>query len=260
MADSRSNGATQSAAIIIIGNEVLSGRTQDQNLAFLAEQLAALGIPVAEARVIRDQEAAIVKAVNDCRRRYRYVFTTGGIGPTHDDITAAAIAKAFAVPLLRDSRALKLLQQQYQAGELNPARLKMADIPEGAELIQNPVSRAPGFQLANVFVLPGVPSIMRAMFDGLKPRLQGGTPLVSRTVSAFTTEGSIATALAALQARHRVVEIGSYPFIRHGRFGVSLVIRAGDRTAVDHAAEDIASMLKQLGIQPIEDDDSALAG
>jgi molybdenum cofactor synthesis domain-containing protein len=260
MPDSNSSDATdQAAAVIIIGNEVLSGRTQDQNLAFLAGQLAALGIPVAEARVVRDEEAAIVEAVNLCRRRYRYVFTTGGIGPTHDDRTASAIAKAFALALERDPRALALLQQQYQAGELNEARLKMADLPQGASLIQNPVSRAPGFQVENVFVLPGVPSIMRAMFDGLKPRLQGGTPVISRTVSAFTTEGSIAIPLAALQARHRVVEIGSYPFIRHGRFGVSLVARAADTAAVNDAARDISEMFKRLDIPPIEDDDAITA-
>jgi molybdenum cofactor synthesis domain-containing protein len=241
------------AAVVIIGNEVLSGRTQEQNLQFLAERLGALGIAVEEARIVRDEEGAIADAVNECRARYEYVFTTGGIGPTHDDVTAAGIARAFGVAVLRNPRAVALLEQQYAPAEINEARLKMADIPEGATLIENPVSRAPGFQIQNVFVLPGVPSIMRAMFDGLRFRLRGGTPVASVTVSAFTTEGSIATLLAALQARHRAVEIGSYPFVRAGRFGVSLVVRASDRNAVDKAADDIASMLRGLDIEPIRD-------
>ncbi len=241
------------AAVVIIGNEVLSGRTQEQNLQFLADRLGALGIAVAEARVVRDDEDAIVEAVNDCRRRYDYVFTTGGIGPTHDDRTAASIAKAFGIALLRNPRAVVLLEQQYPPGEINEARLKMADIPDGAALLDNPVSRAPGFQIENVFVLPGVPSIMRAMFDGLRFKLKGGAPVASITVSAFTTEGSIATPLAALQTRHRVVEIGSYPFVRAGRFGVSLVVRATDRVAVEKAADDIIAMLRSLDIAPIRD-------
>ena len=241
------------AAIVIIGNEVLSGRTQDQNLQFLADKLGALGIVVEEARVVRDDEDAIGDAVNACRQRYEYVFTTGGIGPTHDDRTAASIAKAFGVALLRNPRAVALLEQQYAPGEINEARLKMADIPDGATLLDNPVSRAPGFLIENVFVLPGVPSIMRAMFDGLRFRLRGGAPVASLTISAFTTEGSIATPLAALQARHRAVEIGSYPFVRSGRFGVSLVVRATDRTAVEKAADDIIALLRGLDIEPIRD-------
>lgn len=241
------------AAIVIIGNEVLSGRTQDQNLQFLADKLGALGIVVEEARVVRDDEDAIGDAVNACRQRYEYVFTTGGIGPTHDDRTAASIAKAFGVALLRNPRAVALLEQQYAPGEINEARLKMADIPDGATLLDNPVSRAPGFLIENVFVLPGVPSIMRAMFDGLRFRLRGGAPVASLTISAFTTEGSIATPLAALQARHRAVEIGSYPFVRSGRFGVSLVVRATDRAAVEKAADDIIALLRGLDIEPIRD-------
>ncbi len=241
------------AAIVIIGNEVLSGRTQDQNLQFLADKLGALGIVVEEARVVRDDEDAICDAVNACRQRYEYVFTTGGIGPTHDDRTAASIAKAFGVALLRNPRAVALLEQQYTPGEINEARLKMADIPDGATLLDNPVSRAPGFLIENVFVLPGVPSIMRAMFDGLRFRLRGGAPVASLTISAFTTEGSIATPLAALQARHRAVEIGSYPFVRSGRFGVSLVVRATDRAAVERAADDIIALLRGLDIEPIRD-------
>lgn len=241
------------AAVIVIGNEVLSGRTQDRNLVFLAERLAALGIPVAEARVIRDEEATIIAAVDICRATYTYVFTTGGIGPTHDDITSAAIARAFGVPLLRDPRAVDLLQQHYATDQLNEARLKMANIPQGADLLDNPVSRAPGFRLGNVFVLPGVPAIMRAMFDGLAPTLKGGPPVIARTISAFTTEGAIAQPLGEIQAEHPVVEIGSYPFVRAGRLGVSLVVRATDRAAVAQAAQAVSAMLAQAGAEPIEE-------
>ncbi|HRW61239.1 MAG TPA: molybdopterin-binding protein [Defluviicoccus sp.] len=241
------------AAVIVIGNEVLSGRTQDRNLVFLAERLAALGIPVAEARVIRDEEAAIIAAVDICRATYTYVFTTGGIGPTHDDITSAAIARAFGVPLLRDPRAVGLLQQHYATDQLNDARLKMANIPQGADLLDNPVSRAPGFRLGNVFVLPGVPAIMRAMFDGLAPTLKGGPPVIARTISAFTTEGAIAQPLGEIQAQHPAVEIGSYPFVRAGRLGVSLVVRATDRAAVAAAGQAVSAMLAQAGAEPIEE-------
>jgi molybdenum cofactor synthesis domain-containing protein len=238
------------AAVIVIGNEILSGRTQDRNLNYLAERLGALGIPVVEARVVRDDEAAIVEALNTCRRRHAYVFTTGGIGPTHDDITTAAVARAFGVELVRrDPRAMELLRQQYTAGELNEARMKMADIPAGAELIDNPVSRAPGVRIGNVFVLPGVPAIMRAMFDGLAAGLRGGAPVVSRTVSAYVTEGGIATALAEVQRRHGDVEIGSYPFIRSGRFGVSLVARGTDADRVEAAAGALVDMLRILQVE-----------
>ena len=244
---------TVTAAVVIIGNEVLSGRTQDRNLVFLAERLAALGIPVAEARIVRDQEQEIIAAVDACRAAYTYVFTTGGIGPTHDDITSAAIARAFGVPLRRDPRAVQLLQQHYATENLNEARMKMADIPEGADLLDNPVSRAPGFRLGNVFVLPGVPAIMRTMFDGLAPALKGGPPVIARTISAFTTEGSIALPLGAIQAQHADVEIGSYPFVRAGRLGTSLVVRATDRAALTRAADAVSAMLVQAGIEPIEE-------
>jgi molybdenum cofactor synthesis domain-containing protein len=247
------------ACVIIIGNEILSGRTRDANLVYLATALGEIGIRLMEARVIRDDEDAIVATVNACRSVYDYVFTTGGIGPTHDDITAASIAKAFAVPLIRHPQAMALLSQHYRPDEFNEARQRMADIPEGAELIDNPVSRAPGFQIANVFVLPGVPMIMRAMFDGLRPRLKGGAPVLSRTISAYTTEGSIAAALTDIQARHPLVEIGSYPFIRSGRFGVSLVVRSANGTALDDAAADVRAMLQAAGAAPIEDDQPAEA-
>jgi molybdenum cofactor synthesis domain-containing protein len=204
-------GGDVTACLIIVGNEILSGRTQDTNLNFLARELGALGIRLREARVVPDEEWAVVEAVNAARARHTYVFTTGGIGPTHDDITAACVAKAFGVPLTRHPEAERRLLAYYPPEKVNEARLKMADTPEGAELIDNPVSVAPGFRIGNVHVLPGVPSIMRAMFEGLRAGLRGGAPVVSRTITVYAPEGEIAGPLAEIQARHPDVEIGSYP-------------------------------------------------
>lgn len=245
---------TVSAAVIVIGNEVLSGRTADANLPFLAKALNELGVRVREARIIPDDEDTIVATVNACRETFDYVLTTGGIGPTHDDITAASIAKAFAVPIERNEGALRALEQHYQPNELNEARRKMADIPQGASLIDNPVSKAPGFQLGNVFVLPGVPAIMRAMFDGIRERLRGGAPMLSRSIAAFTTESAVAASLGQIQKEHASVEIGSYPFVRAGRFGVSLVIRATERKALERAAEAVKALIRAVGEEPIEDE------
>jgi molybdenum cofactor synthesis domain-containing protein len=250
-------GRTVSACVIIIGNEILSGRTHDANLPYLAKALNGVGIRVMEVRVVRDDERAIIEAVNACRAAYDYVFTTGGIGPTHDDITAASIAKAFSVPIKRDSRAVDLLTRHYAAANLNEARLKMAEVPEGATLIDNPVSSAPGFRIGNVFVLPGVPSILQAMVDGLVVTLRGGDPVLSRTISAFATESAIAGPLSAVQEAHPQVEIGSYPFLRSGRFGVSLVVRSTNRPALDAAAAAVAAMLRGLAIDPILEDEVA---
>jgi molybdenum cofactor synthesis domain-containing protein len=244
--------APVTAAILIIGNEILSGRTQDVNLGFLAQELGKLGIRVREARVVPDVEAEIVEAVNHCRKRYDLVFTTGGIGPTHDDITSASLAKAFGVEWVRDPEAVDLLRRHYEGGMLNEARLRMATVPKGARLIDNPVSTAPGFEIGNVFVLAGVPSIMRAMFDGLKARLPGGQPVNSRTVSTYLGEGTIAEALGALQARFPALEIGSYPFFRRGKFGTSLVIRGTDAGALDAAAEGVRALIRDHGAEPIE--------
>ena len=232
--------------MLIIGNEVLSGRTQDANLAFLAARLSDLGIPVIEARVVPDEEDGIIEALQALQARATYVFTTGGIGPTHDDITAAAIAKAFGVPLVRDPEALRRLREHYAGLDVNEARLKMADVPQGATLIDNPVSTAPGFRIGNVFVLAGVPSIARAMFDALAPSLAGGPPVVSRTVPCSIPEGDFAADLAQVQARHPDVSIGSYPFFRPGRVGVNLVIRGTDPAAVDAAAADVEAMVQRL--------------
>jgi molybdenum cofactor synthesis domain-containing protein len=247
------------ACVVIIGNEILSGRTHDANLPYLAQAMNAVGIRIMEARVVRDDGGAIVDAVNACRAAYDYVFTTGGIGPTHDDITAASIAKAFGVELGRDARALDLLTRHYAAADLNEARLKMAEVPKGAVLIDNPVSSAPGFQIGNVFVLPGVPRILQAMVDGLVSRLRGGDPVLSRTISAFTTESGIAQPMSAVQDRYPEVEIGSYPFVRSGRFGVSVVVRSTDRAALSTAAAAVAAMLRGLGIEPILEDEAPAA-
>ena len=249
-------GRTVSACVIIIGNEILSGRTHDANLPYLAKALNGVGIRVMEARVVRDDERAIIEAVNECRAHYDYVFTTGGIGPTHDDITAASIAKAFSVPIKRDPRAVDLLTRHYAATNLNEARLKMAEVPEGASLIDNPVSSAPGFRIGNVFVLPGVPSILHAMVDGLVVTLRGGDPVLSRTISAFATESAIAAPLSSVQDAHPQVEIGSYPFVRSGRFGTSLVLRSADHVALDAAAADVVAILSSLAIEPIFEDET----
>jgi molybdenum cofactor synthesis domain-containing protein len=242
------------AAVLVIGNEILSGRTQDANLAYLARRLNEIGVQLREARVVPDVEEDIVRAVNECRTRFDYVLTTGGIGPTHDDITAESVAKAFGVPLIRNAEAVARLERHYVPGMLNEARLRMANTPEGAALIDNPVSAAPGFQIGNVIVLAGVPSIMQAMFEGLKDRLIGGAPMLSRTVGAFVPEGTIAKDLGELQARFPDLEIGSYPFFRQGRFGASFVLRGPDRDAIDRAASDLRTIIARLGAEPLEDE------
>ena len=241
---------TVSAAILIIGNEILSGRTRDANMAFLGERLTALGIPVVEARIVPDDRDAIGTAVNDLRSRCTYVFTSGGIGPTHDDITAAAVARAFGVPLERNAAALRLLESHYPPDMLNAARLSMADIPVGAVLIDNPVSRAPGFRLDNVHVLAGVPQILQAMFDGLACGVGGGAPPVAKTVSCDIGEGTVAAGLAAIEAAHPGVSIGSYPYFRPGGHGASLVVRGTDADLVASAAAAVADLVKSLGGNP----------
>jgi molybdenum cofactor synthesis domain-containing protein len=239
------------ACLVIIGNEILSGRTKDANLPWIAARLNALGIELCEVRVVPDVTARIVEAVNEVRARYDHVFTTGGIGPTHDDITADAIARAFGVALLRDPRAVALLQAHYQPGQLNEARLRMANIPEGADLIDNPVSRAPGFRIGNVHVMAGVPAIMQAMFDAVAPTLKGGPVVHSRTVTCGLPEGVLAADLAAVEQRHAGVSIGSYPWFRMGATGVSLVLRGIDGAALDRAAADLAAVIRRLGGEPV---------
>jgi molybdenum cofactor synthesis domain-containing protein len=245
---------TVTACVLIFGNEILSGRTQDVNLAYLATQLNAIGVRLREARVVADVEDEIVRAVNECRSRYDYVFTTGGIGPTHDDITSECVAKAFGLPLIRNPQAVAILEKHYPPGQLNEARLRMANTPEGAALIDNPVSAAPGFQIGNVFVMAGVPSIMRAMFDGIRHRLRGGAPVRSATVATYLGEGVIAKDLGALQERYGELEIGSYPFFRGGKFGTSLVLRGTDEARIAAAAEELRGLIRRLGGEPIEGD------
>jgi molybdenum cofactor synthesis domain-containing protein len=244
---------TFTACLIIVGNEILSGRTKDANLPFIAERLEKLGIPLKEVRVVADEEPAVVKAVNECRAVYSYVFTTGGIGPTHDDITSECIARAFGVRLIRDPRAVKLLQSHYEdPSQLNEARLRMANIPEGADLIDNPVSRAPGFKIGNVYVMAGVPRIMQAMFEGIAPGLRGGPPVLSRTVSTRLGEGVIAEGLSAIQGRFPDLTLGSYPYYRIGMVGTSLVARGTDVARLDAAAAELRQMIRALGSEPIE--------
>jgi molybdenum cofactor synthesis domain-containing protein len=245
------------AAVLVIGNEILSGRTKDVNLGYLAEELTKLGIRLREARVVADVPADIVAAVNECRARYDYVFTTGGIGPTHDDITSACVAQAFGVPLILDERARAMLERNYPPGGLNEARLRMAHVPKGASLIDNPVSAAPGFRMENVFVMAGVPSIMRAMFDGLKGNLVGGSPVLSLTVSAFLGEGIIAAGLGALQQRYADLDIGSYPFFRQSRYGASFVLRGTERPRLEAAAKELRALIRELGAAPIEGEPAA---
>ena len=234
------------ACLVIIGNEILSGRTQDANLAIIGKKCDALGIRLTETRIIPDVEADIVATVNHCRAQFTYIFTTGGIGPTHDDITAAAIARAFNVEVVRNEEAVNALDRYYEPGFLTEARLKMADIPQGARLIDNPVSGAPGFQLENVFVLPGVPSIMEAMFDGLTDRLVGGDPILTENVLTNLLESVIAKDLEALQEKYPDVNMGSYPYFRKGKLGVNLVLRGTDGARMNTAAEELAAAIRRL--------------
>jgi molybdenum cofactor synthesis domain-containing protein len=243
---------TVTAALVIIGNEILSGRTRDENLAFLARELNGIGIQLREARIVPDAEADIVEAVNACRARHDHVFTTGGIGPTHDDITAASVARALDRPLVRHPEAERRLLAYYPPEKVNEARMKMADTPEGAELIDNPVSVAPGFTVESVHVLPGVPSILQAMLPGLKPRLQGGAVVRSRTLTVFCPEGDLASPLAEIQARHPTVEIGSYPFMRQDRFGATVVLRSVDEAAIAATADELLAEVRERGIEVLD--------
>jgi molybdenum cofactor synthesis domain-containing protein len=239
--------------MVVIGDEILSGRTQDTNTNYLARFLGSLGIDLKEARVVPDVEAAIVAAVNAVRVKHDYVFTTGGIGPTHDDITADAIARAFAVSIDYHPEALDLIGARYKPGEFNDMRKRMARIPAGASLIYNSVSAAPGFQIENVFVMAGVPMIMRAMLEDVAPRLKRGAPVHTATVSAPVPEGRIAAALAAIQEAHKSVAVGSYPYYREDGFGVQLVVRGRDAADVDAAAGEIEAALRAQGFDPIRE-------
>ena len=235
------------AALIIIGNEILSGRTKDKNLAYLAEWLNEIGIQLYEVRVIRDDEKEIIDCVNLLRKKFNYVFTTGGIGPTHDDITTESIAKAFDVELETNPEALKILQGYYKKGDLNEARLKMTLLPKGAQLVENPVTKAPGFKMDNVFVMAGIPSIMQGMLEGARVFLEIGTKMSSKSIDVFMPESFVATELSQIQDNYLNVEIGSYPFNKDGKFGTSLVMRSADLEALDRCEIEVAEMIKKLG-------------
>ena len=231
------------AALLVIGDEILSGRTKDKNIGFVADHCNRIGIRLKEVRIVADDAAAIVKAVNDLRPAYTYVFTTGGIGPTHDDITADAVAKAFGVPIDIDQRAVALLRERYAEADLTPARLRMARIPKGAELVENPVSKAPGFQFENVIVMAGVPAIMEAMLLAVTPRLRTGPKLLSETLRVAAAEGQIAAPLGACQRAFPDVAMGSYPFFEDGRPGANLVLRSIDKARLRLAKKDLIARL-----------------
>jgi len=253
MSDTEASDRVFTACLLIIGNEILSGRTTDANLPYLAKRLNELGVRLKEVRVVSDSEPAIVKAVNETRVLYDYVFTTGGIGPTHDDITSGCVARAFGTVLERNPEAVRRLERHYPPGSLNEARLRMAEIPVGAALIDNPVSTAPGFKLGNVHVMAGVPRIMQAMFEGIAPGLVGGKPVQSRSVSCTLGEGVLAKGLGEIQARHPQVDVGSYPYYRVGGFGVSLVARGTDPKELETVAQEIAALITSLGGTPVFD-------
>ena len=233
------------AALIIIGNEILSGRTQDKNLSYLANWLNEIGIQLSEVRVIRDEEKVIIDTVNHLRSEYDYVFTTGGIGPTHDDITSLSIARAFGVELEVNDKALSILKEYYKDGELTEARMKMTMIPVGADLVDNPVSKAPGFKMDNVFVMAGIPSIMQGMLEGARRFLKGGDVVKSMSIDVFTPESNVAQALTDLQKKYNDVEIGSYPFSKDNRFGTTLVMRSSNEKRLHQCDEELKELMKE---------------
>jgi len=242
---------TPTAAVMIIGNEILSGRTPDANLAYIAQKLSGIGVKLCEARVVPDIEADIIKTVNELRARYTYVFTTGGIGPTHDDITAASIARAFDVKLIENKEARARLLAYYTEPNINPARLRMALTPENAALIDNPISAAPGFRVENVYVLAGVPNIMQAMMDNIAASLKHGPAIHSIAISGAVAESTIADELAAIAKCWAETDIGSYPWFRQGQYGTSFVVRGTDKEAVNKAADDIFSLLEKRTAKPV---------
>ena len=239
------------ATIIIIGNEILSGRTQDTNTSTISLWLNSLGVKVQEVRVIPDVEGVIVKTINEVRKKNNYVFTTGGIGPTHDDITAKSISKAFNVKYEVNKEAYKILENYYKQGEFNEGRQKMAWTPSQAKLISNPTSGAPGFIIGNVYCLPGVPSILKSMLGGLNNLISGGKPIVSHTINLRTVESEIAKSLTLVQDSNKDVEIGSYPFFKAGKLGVAIVIRSDDQSKIDICNSQILEFVNKKNIKII---------
>ena len=240
------------AAILIIGNEILSGRTQDTNTSTLATWLNSIGVKVGEVRIIPDIEKTIIDTLNLLRENYNYVFTSGGIGPTHDDITAASVSKAFGIKYEIHKEAYKILEAYYKPGEFNEGRQKMVWMPENANLILNPTSGAPGFSVENVFCLPGVPSILKSMLGGLTNKIVGGEPILSLTISLRTVESEIANSLTKVQNDNLDVEIGSYPFFQAGKLGVSIVIRSEDQTKIDECSSQILKFVNEKNIEVVD--------
>jgi len=245
------NNRIWTAALLVIGDEILSGRTQDKNIAQVAAWLNRQGIRLEEVRVVPDVGARIASAVNELRRTYDYVMTTGGIGPTHDDITVDSIAAAFEVPVIVHPEARRILEDYYATrGGVTDARLRMARVPEGAELLPNPTSGAPGVRMDNVFILAGVPSIAAAMMEALDGKLEGGRPMVSATVGAYAAESEVADLLREAEAANDGVAIGSYPFFKDGRYGANFVVRSDDGNLVERTAKDLERRLSEAGFEP----------
>ena len=240
------------AAILIIGNEILSGRTQDTNTSTLATWLNSIGVKVQEVRVIPDIEKTIIDTLNVLRKENEYVFTTGGIGPTHDDITAESVSKAFGLKYEIHKEGYKILEAYYKPGEFNEGRQKMIWMPENAELILNPTSGAPGFSVENVFCLPGVPSIMKSMLGGLINKIVGGEPILSHTISLKTVESEIANSLTEVQDNNKDVEIGSYPFFHAGKLGVSIVLRSENQSRIDECNLQILNFVNEKNIEVVD--------
>jgi molybdopterin-biosynthesis enzyme MoeA-like protein len=240
------------AAVVIIGNEILSGRTQDTNLRDIAVTVGGWGLRVTEARVVPDVEATIVSVVNEVRARHDYVFTTGGIGPTHDDITAACIAKAFGVALVEHPEIAAIIRKREAPPEVMTARLRMALVPEGSGLIDNVTGGPPGFFIGNVYVMAGIPTVMRAMLGSLATKLKGGAVVQSRSITAYVAESAIAARLRSIQDQHTDIDIGSYPFSREGKFGTTLVARGTSESPLQETVDEIKAMIVALGETPIE--------
>ena len=234
-----------SASLIIIGDEILSGRTEDKNLAYLAKWLGKLGIYLLEVRIVLDDESDIIEAVNALRKRYDYVFTTGGIGPTHDDITTESVAKAFGVKTKIDDDALTKMKEYLAGKELTEPLLKMLYIPEGGELIYSPATKAPGYKIENVFVMAGIPTIMQGMLEGMYAYLEKGEVVHSRSFDIFVGESLFAEKLTVIQDRFTSLDIGSYPFSRDGKYGATIVIRSSDENKLDACEEEIRDLIKE---------------
>ena len=252
------------ACLLIIGNEVLSGRTRDANLQHLATALGERGIPMREARVIPDVADTIIATLNEVRTRFTYVFTTGGIGPTHDDITSECVARAFGVPWEVHEESRRIMEADYARRDppttMNAARLRMATLPRGATPVLCKETSAPGFRMGNVFVMAGVPRIMRSMLEEIVPTLEGGRPVQMRAVHADgLLEGNIAAALEAIQHRHPELDVGSYPYYRAGGNGVALVAKGTDAAALDAAAGEITAMIREFGKTPVQGEPPAAA-